>query len=80
MIILANLGSPMHWFILALVCLVLFGAKRIPELARNLAKGMSEFKKARREFEKELLEDDASKTEKETAKTSPKDSSPEDKV
>ena len=37
-----------------LVVLVLFGAKKIPEFARNLGKGISEFKKASREVTDEL--------------------------
>ena len=51
---LAYLGSPTHWFILFAVALIVFGAKKLPEIARNLGKGMGEFKKARREFEEEL--------------------------
>jgi len=39
-----------------LVILVLFGAKRLPELARGIGQGMNEFKKAsddlKREFDK----------------------------
>ena len=51
---LAYLGSPTHWFILFAVALIVFGSKKLPEIARNLGKGMGEFKKARREFENEL--------------------------
>ncbi len=56
--ILAYLGSPSQWIILILVCLVIFGAKRLPEIARGLGKSLGEFKKARREFEEELMESD----------------------
>lgn len=35
--------------------LLLFGAKKIPELARGLGKSMGEFKKARDEFEREIM-------------------------
>lgn len=59
--VIANLGSPMHWFILFVVVLIVFGARRLPDIARNLGKGVAEFKKARREFEKGLKEDDESK-------------------
>lgn len=59
--VLANLGSPTHWFILFVLILVVFGAKRLPDIARNLGKGLSEFKKARREFENELTKDDTPK-------------------
>jgi sec-independent protein translocase protein TatA len=34
--------------------LVLFGAKKLPELARSLGQSMNEFRKAREEFDKEL--------------------------
>lgn len=34
-------------FILVLIILLLFGAKRIPELARGIGKGIKEFKDAR---------------------------------
>jgi sec-independent protein translocase protein TatA len=40
--------------IIFLVVLLLFGAKKIPELARGVGKGMNEFKKARDDFEREI--------------------------
>lgn len=40
--------------IIALVVIVLFGGKKIPELMKGLGKGMSEFKKATNSFEKEV--------------------------
>ncbi len=52
--VIANLGSPTQWFILIAIVLVVFGAKKLPEIARNLGRGLGEFKKARREFEEEL--------------------------
>jgi sec-independent protein translocase protein TatA len=36
------------------VILLLFGAKKLPELARGVGKSMGEFKKAREEFEREI--------------------------
>lgn len=36
--------------VIFLVVLLLFGAKRLPEIARSLGKASNEFKKARREF------------------------------
>jgi len=36
------------------VVLLLFGAKKLPELARGVGKSMGEFKKAREEFEHEI--------------------------
>lgn len=32
--------SPAHWAIIALVVLVLFGSKRLPEVARGLGRSM----------------------------------------
>jgi TatA/E family protein of Tat protein translocase len=40
--------------IIFLIAILLFGAKKIPELARGLGKSVGEFKKARGEFEREL--------------------------
>lgn len=40
--------------IIAVLVLVLFGAKKLPTFARSLGKSMGEFKKAREEFESEL--------------------------
>lgn len=36
------------------VILLLFGAKKLPELARGVGKSMGEFKKARDDFEREI--------------------------
>lgn len=43
-----------EWVIIFVVVLLLFGAKKIPELARGLGKSMGEFKKAKDEFEREI--------------------------
>lgn len=40
--------------VIFLIVLLLFGAKRIPELARGIGKGMGEFTKAKQEFEREI--------------------------
>ncbi|HEY3414783.1 MAG TPA: twin-arginine translocase TatA/TatE family subunit [Armatimonadota bacterium] len=42
-------NSPADWAIIAVVALVLFGAKKLPEMAKGLGEGMKEFKKAVRE-------------------------------
>ena len=46
-------GWPEIVFILFVVVL-LFGAKKLPELARGLGQSLGEFKKARDEFEREI--------------------------
>lgn len=43
-----------EWVVIFVVVLLLFGAKKIPELARGLGKSMGEFKKARDDFEREI--------------------------
>jgi sec-independent protein translocase protein TatA len=40
--------------VIAILVLILFGAKKLPMFARSLGKSMGEFKKAREEFETEL--------------------------
>lgn len=37
-----------------IVILLLFGAKKLPQLARGVGKSMGEFKRAREEFEHEI--------------------------
>ena len=46
--------SPWHWAILAVVIILLFGAKRLPDLARGLGKSIQEFKKASKEAENDI--------------------------
>lgn len=46
--------GPWEWVIVFLVILLLFGAKRIPDLARGLGQGMQEFRKASEEVKKEI--------------------------
>ncbi len=46
--------GPMELFVIAMLILVLFGAKKLPTFARSVGKSMGEFKKARDEFEREL--------------------------
>jgi sec-independent protein translocase protein TatA len=40
--------------LILLIILVLFGAKKLPELAQGLGKGIKEFKKAQNEIEDEF--------------------------
>jgi len=46
--------GPTEWVLILVIVLVLFGAKKLPELARSLGQSMNEFKKAREEFDKQL--------------------------
>lgn len=47
------IGGP-EMIMIFIVILLLFGAKKLPELARGVGKSMGEFKKAREEFEHEI--------------------------
>jgi TatA/E family protein of Tat protein translocase len=50
------IGLPhgLEWFWIALIVVLLFGADKLPKLARGLGKSLGEFKKAKDEFEKEI--------------------------
>ncbi|MCG8475829.1 MAG: twin-arginine translocase TatA/TatE family subunit [Cytophagales bacterium] len=59
---LSGLGGP-EVILIVLVVIIFFGAKKIPELARGLGKGIREFKDATKEIKDEI--DDAGKNLKE---------------
>lgn len=46
--------GPQEIILICIVILVLFGAKKIPDLMSGLGKGMREFKKASRDIESEI--------------------------
>ncbi len=52
---LGNLGGP-EIFLIVLFVLIFFGAKKIPELARGLGRGIREFKDATKEIKDEIEE------------------------
>lgn len=55
--------------LILVIILVLFGAKRIPEIARGLGKSMSEFKKGIKSVDAELkdvMDDDSSDSKEST--------------
>ena len=52
-----NLGAG-EIVIILLVILILFGSKKIPELAQGIGKGMKEFKKALSDVEGEIKNTD----------------------
>ena len=51
--LIGPIGGP-EMIMIFVVILLLFGAKKLPELARGVGKSMGEFKKAREEFEREI--------------------------
>jgi sec-independent protein translocase protein TatA len=56
-----NLGAP-ELILIFLVILVLFGAKKIPDLAKGLGTGVKEFRKAMKDVQ-DTAEEDSKKTE-----------------
>lgn len=54
---MGSLG-PLEIFLVFLVILLIFGAKRIPEIARGLGKGISEFKRATQDMASEFNVED----------------------
>ena len=56
-----NLGFPEMMFIFILA-LIIFGPKKLPEIGRQIGKGLAEFKRASREFQSQI-EDEVRKLE-----------------
>jgi sec-independent protein translocase protein TatA len=54
-----NIGLP-EILIILLVVILLFGAKKIPELAKGLGLGLKEFKKAAKDEDKEKVKETTS--------------------
>ena len=52
-----------EWLVIALVILLLFGGKKIPELMRGLGKGVKSFKDGLKEVDEEIKKDDTPKSE-----------------
>jgi sec-independent protein translocase protein TatA len=52
-----------YWFLLiiAVIVLFLFGAKKLPEIARGVGQMLGGFKRARDEFEREIRKTDKGK-------------------
>lgn len=64
-----NLGMG-ELLIIMFVVLILFGGKKIPEIAKNLGKGINEFKKGLNDLKKEVTITDDDFGKKETKKIS----------
>jgi sec-independent protein translocase protein TatA len=52
-----GLGTP-EIIVILFVILIFFGAKKIPDLAQGLGKGLREFRKATRDVQDDLTGDD----------------------
>ena len=64
LVFIQNIGGG-SLLLIFVVILLLFGAKGIPELAKGLGRGLTEFKKATKEIQEEI---DSDKSESKTAK------------
>ncbi len=66
-----NVG-PWELLLVFLIVLLIFGGKKIPEIARGLGKGINEFKKAKDgiedEIKKEITKDEKSESAKKDQK------------
>ncbi|WP_202214519.1 twin-arginine translocase TatA/TatE family subunit [Methylacidimicrobium sp. AP8] len=68
-----GLPSGSEWFWIFVVVFLLFGAKKLPELARGVGRALGEFHKAREEFEREIhhsLQEPVSKPAPQTTQAS----------
>lgn len=65
---MGDLFSGPHIILIALVVLLLFGGKKIPELMRGLGKGIREFKDAKDNVQREI-EDHVNEDRKTTTTT-----------
>lgn len=60
---LGNIGTT-EIIIIVIAILLLFGAKKIPELAQGIGKGMKEFKRALKDVEDDIKVNDDKKDNK----------------
>ncbi|CAM3835872.1 twin-arginine translocase TatA/TatE family subunit [Arcobacter cloacae] len=51
-----SMPGGMEWLLIALVVLLLFGGKKIPELAKGLGSGIKNFKKAVKDDDDDLAD------------------------
>jgi sec-independent protein translocase protein TatA len=59
---MVGLASPTHIALLLVVLLLLFGAKRLPEMGRSLGSGMREFRRSISEHSESLESPERSDT------------------
>lgn len=83
-ILLFGMPGGTEWIVILLAILLLFGAKRLPELAKGLGKSIREFKKATSEVEdnirEAIKEEEVKKVQAESAKPVETEASAKDKV
>ena len=64
-----SMPSGMELLLIVLVILLLFGGKKIPELAKGLGSGIRNFKKAVKDDEDEVVQNKADEIEKKSEAT-----------
>ncbi|MCA1840782.1 MAG: twin-arginine translocase TatA/TatE family subunit [Actinomycetota bacterium] len=67
---MGNLGAP-EMILVAVVALIVFGPKRLPEIARTIGKAVREFKAATADFTNELTSLEPSAKRPETVQHEP---------
>jgi sec-independent protein translocase protein TatA len=67
-----GLDAPSHWVIIAIVVIVLFGYKKLPEMSRSLGRSLRIFKTEM----KGLSDDDTARSEAEVPNATPAASAP----
>jgi len=61
--------QPLHWLVIAVVALIIFGPKRLPEIGRGLAKAFRELRSGVREAGEGFREEMHPESEKPTTAT-----------
>lgn len=75
-LLLLSLPNGSEIFILALLILLLFGGKKIPELMRGLGKGVRSFKEGLKDIGDEINKDESADTDKKDSDKKDADSAP----
>jgi sec-independent protein translocase protein TatA len=70
---LGNLAGP-DLLIILLIVFVLFGAKKLPDLARSMGQSMNEFRKAREDLDRDLQDERSQPSQRAAEPPAPRDS------
>jgi sec-independent protein translocase protein TatA len=62
-----SMPGGMEWLLIALVVLLLFGGKKIPELAKGLGSGIKNFKKAIKDDDDEVVQNKSEELERKSS-------------